>query len=98
MKHTPGPWQEAAPEIDGIVEENYRFIQAGRGIKGDGFKITGYVSPADALLLAAAPDLLQACESALLGLSNGKGSIPFMIAMLGGAIARTKDKVSPPAQ
>jgi hypothetical protein len=77
QKHTPGPWREFAPEIDGIVEENYRTICGGADLEPgvpnsqwgyEYFDISGYISPANARLIAAAPDLLEALESLLPGL------------------------------
>jgi len=71
--YTPGPWREHAPKIDGIVEQTYRCIVAGCGYFPDenedepnssGFKITTYIKPADARLIAAAPDLLEALQKA----------------------------------
>lgn len=59
-------WKEFAPVIDGKVTEHYRFIQGGVGFfdvtapdKPAGFCVSGYISPADARLMASAPELLQ---------------------------------------
>ena len=50
----------------------------------------------DARLMEAAPQLLEACQSCLIGLENGKGSIPFMISMLRAAVvAATTDEEDP---
>lgn len=40
-----------------------------------------------ARIIKAAPRLLQACHSVLVGLENGKGSVPFMCTELRTAIA-----------
>lgn len=60
--HTPGPWKEHAPNVDGTVDETYRRITAGVGFchgrDEPGFQLTGYIRPADARLIAAAPELL----------------------------------------
>jgi hypothetical protein len=68
--HTPGPWRYLP---DGpsclrteIRKPNYRTIEAGHGFFGDGghgFELTGYLSEADAMLVAAAPELLAALEA-----------------------------------
>lgn len=65
--HTPGPWRERAPNIDGEVDETYREITAGVGHFPDepgerGFKLVSFISPADARLIAAAPDLYDVCK------------------------------------
>jgi hypothetical protein len=63
--HTPGPWRQFAPEIDGQVCQDYRTIRGGMGLRGEGFELTGFVSEADARLIAAAPELLEACRLVL---------------------------------
>jgi len=40
----------------------YHQISAGDGFSKDGFTLSGIVSPADARLIAAAPDLLRVAE------------------------------------
>lgn len=63
VKHTPGPWEIFRPDDSGFL-----------GIDGNGGKDSvviyddygGIKSEADARLIAAAPDLLAACEAALL--------------------------------
>src|SRR5688572_10620114 len=75
---TPGPWREHAPDIADVgVTENYRYIQGGAECESFGssppqwgsehFCVSGYITPANARLIAAAPDLLNGCR-ALLGL------------------------------
>ena len=66
-KHTQGEWKERAKVILGCeTNEEYREINAGDGfysyVTNTGFSLTGYVSPADSKLIAAAPDLLEALE------------------------------------
>jgi hypothetical protein len=67
--HTPSPWRDRAPRINDQVDENYRQITAGCGYFPDqnedepgttGFKLTGFIKPADAHLITAAPDLYAA--------------------------------------
>lgn len=59
-KHTPGPWRDNGdPTMDDPSEE-YHEIVGGRGCYPDGFALTGYISTANARLIAAAPELLEA--------------------------------------
>lgn len=69
VSHTPAPWKQSAPKIDGVADEIYRQIVAGCGYFPDehedepgstGFKLTGFIKPADARLIAAAPDMYAA--------------------------------------
>lgn len=70
--HTKGPWildeMYSSPDILG---EHYHSIHAGCGYHSDesdiGFEINGCISTADAHLIAAAPDLLEALEDMLAG-------------------------------
>jgi len=63
MKHTPGPWE--AEQVYGV---NYRhpvwFIRLNNSISLKSVK-SGQLQDADAHLIAAAPDLLHACEGLL---------------------------------
>ena len=66
--HTPGPWilTENQKAEDSVFTGNYRLIEAGRGYFTDsvpGFCLSGYISRADALLIAAAPELLAALRA-----------------------------------
>jgi hypothetical protein len=71
LSHTPAPWKEHAPKIDGVVDHNYRQIKAGCGYfpeedeSESGFKLVGFIKPADTRLIVAAPDLLQALRELL---------------------------------
>lgn len=65
MSHTPGPWILDSPAYGEMVDRDYHFIDAGCGYCGDGedgFGLRGYMSLADARLIAAAPDLLEALK------------------------------------
>ena len=67
MHHTPGPWREYAPKIKNKINEQYRYIEADE--PGEKFKrafmLSGFVSPADTRLIAAAPELLDALQWAV---------------------------------
>lgn len=77
MSHTPAPWIESAPNIEGIVDQNYRRIAGGCGFTPDddepdlqGFQLTGFIRPEDARLIAAAPELLGALKALALQTSD----------------------------
>lgn len=60
-KHTPGPWRLDDPIHGDVLGDGYHAIDAGAGIgPGRGFGLCGFMSPADARLIAAAPELLEA--------------------------------------
>lgn len=79
--HTPGPWREYAPEIDGVVDDTYRIILSGQGYfapsDGPGWSISGFIPPEDAQLIAAAPDLLAVAKqyASECGECNGTGQV-----------------------
>lgn len=70
--HTPGPWTlDPASYIEsGLVREDgesgrdgYHIVDAGSGsVRLDGFHIAACITKADARLVAASPDLLDALE------------------------------------
>ena len=62
--YTPGPWRDCAIVISGDSEETYRCVTGGDGVflHGTGFQVSGFIKPADARLMAAAPDLLEALQ------------------------------------
>jgi hypothetical protein len=62
MTHTPAPWD--------VHIDRHGFVTLSAGpayLKDttDGFNIAGFLSPADAHLMRAAPDLLEALETVL---------------------------------
>ncbi len=72
MPHTPGPWKLAStyPDIDGykVIGGTLAFRKGPRllaVVKNQGQRPLSEDSSADALLIAAAPDLLQALKDAL---------------------------------
>ena len=57
-KHTPGPWEYR------LTEGSDKKLAT---VYGRGKGIARHVLPEDARLIAAAPDLLEACKTALYG-------------------------------
>jgi hypothetical protein len=68
-KHTKGPWVVDGKHYRGTLDEHYHAITAGCGYhlndEDDGFEIAGCISTANARLIAAAPELLEALEMAV---------------------------------
>jgi hypothetical protein len=65
--HTPGPWELDGPSTAHVTDEDYHNIRAGCGFwaeakdqRESGFSISGHMSIADARLIVAAPELLEA--------------------------------------
>lgn len=56
-KHTPGPWRYK-PDING---SNYMLVYCS-SLASEGDNLRGYCGEANARLIAAAPDLLEALE------------------------------------
>lgn len=54
-RHTPGPWKIGALESGQAAVDG-----------ADGSEVTGFISIPDAHLIAAAPDLLAACDRLLM--------------------------------
>lgn len=59
-KHTPGPWRFTSRPHDG----NYMRIHCSSD-PNEGDNLRGYCGEANARLIAAAPDLLEACKAML---------------------------------
>jgi hypothetical protein len=53
-EYTPGPWKIGAHESGKMAVDG-----------ANGEELTGFIEPADAILIAAAPDLLEAAKLAL---------------------------------
>lgn len=67
-KHTDGPWdlfQKHTPDDGTGYGFFYHKIIAGTGCSTGGFTLSGIISPSDAALIKAAPELLEALELAL---------------------------------
>ena len=56
-KHTPGPWRFEPHSVD----SNYMLIYCSN-TPGEGDNVRGYCGAANARLIAAAPDLLEALQ------------------------------------
>ncbi len=78
MKHTPGPWRVEVGDDTTSVESKY-------------FTIASDVSNEDAALIAAAPDLLAACEAALMLVAYETGEDPDVDNMIRNAIRKAKN-------
>ena len=71
-KHTPGPW-ETREHSDG----SHWFVDYQQG--GEGYTLVDELSEGDARLIAAAPELLEACYQALAAmrdLAEQAGDVP----------------------
>jgi hypothetical protein len=90
-QHTPGPWRVKFDEI-GFVDI-YRAHDDTAGSLNNYAVAESVQSDSDARLIAASPDLLAACESALALLTNPTaepGDADAVTAMLLTAIAKAK--------
>ena len=91
MNHTPGPWQQHAPRIDGKIDQTYREITAWNGFHPEGFGLSGFMSEADARLIACAPELLEALRGlAYPGPHEGQPSEADRIATARAVIAKAE--------
>jgi hypothetical protein len=82
-KHTPGPW------TIGALESGQAAVDG-----ANGEEVTGFISPADAALIAAAPDMLAALE-AIRDIEESGGEVPCGVkndawSKIYSAIARAK--------
>ncbi len=104
-KHTPGPWKTAYSidsgfEVRGGDPLQIVALMPGSAQEWDGFRMHKSechdLCKADSRLIAAAPDLLEACENIKSYLSHGEGDEPnglrliSAIELLNAAIAKAK--------
>lgn len=91
MKHTPGPWKFASDQHSdyqhAIAAENGKHV--GAAYHNHPCRMTAE-EKANARLIAAAPELLEACETALTNLSPLYASDHLVIRRLTAAIKKTK--------
>lgn len=90
--HTPGPWKISAECQTIIIDDRSPFgngvlIASCMGNDHSGFYATASQANANASLIAAAPELLEACKSALDWLQGWESAEPFS-ATLRAAIAK----------
>jgi hypothetical protein len=110
-EHTPGPWTVTNADHIGDPKEDdfsylppYWFIDAGKGYAEDGFHIAAFMKEANARLIAAAPELLEAlklnmegahCQAPLFASPNYQGGKPCgkcVVCMALAAIAKAEGK------
>jgi hypothetical protein len=68
MKHTPGPWK--VTEDGSLIHNNHVFCIEGANSE---LLVYGQVTKADAHLMAAAPDLLEAAKAVMLHFTSTNG-------------------------
>ena len=91
MKHTPGPWVADAPCPASIWAGDFQ-VATCKTANGDGVGMDATpwdVATANARLIAAAPDLLEALEAVI---ANGADSAPGLGAYLNARAAIAKAK------
>ncbi len=98
VKHTPGPWYVTggSPELLLIREEasDYSLAVADDGGHVDPqFALDDDVITANANLIAAAPDLYEALETVILGISQGSVGKPAVLAAVS-ALARARGEAA----
>lgn len=69
--HTPGPWKAEPAHLTNKLltgDDNYIRITSGEGFRcnehSTGFELTGFMFPADARLIQAAPDMYELLRKA----------------------------------
>src|SRR5690554_4441232 len=79
-KHTPGPWAHRNGRIFAADHESLTIANVARSADGD-------YSPANARLIAAAPELLQSCRGMLHALEKDCRDTDQWAALMGEAVA-----------
>lgn len=72
-KHTPGPWCHGKPSWVCLAEGATPVIYVYRGMDESRVAIYGDNMEEDACLIAAAPDLLEACKAAVRAIETDGG-------------------------
>ncbi len=115
---TPGPWRASEPAHIAEADNSYWQIDAGRGYFGrrdpkgpHGFSLQGFMSPSDAALIAAAPELYAALEQAVAHIEQvhkpltrddailsevSHGGAYFDVAAARAALAKVRGETEPP--
>lgn len=93
--HTKGPWRTNTAPVIWADGTGFHCIEAGAcGAGCGGFSFGSYMSPADARLIAAAPDMLEALQEARLQITYlhekfaATGSGNAVLARIDAAIAK----------
>jgi hypothetical protein len=93
-KHTPGPWTVLHLTDRQIKVDSCLFIRGPTNVSIAAMIIGGFTARADGNLIAAAPDLLSALESMLVGFesnyTDGTKAKATLIRAARAAIARAK--------
>ena len=93
MSHTPGPWIVAEP---GEVDEHYAVLDGfGHTASVYGYPEEAAAAAANARLIAAAPELLEACELLLIYLGDWNDMEDETCAAARRAIAKARGQEVP---
>jgi hypothetical protein len=77
-QHTPGPWRIGAYESGQMAVDG-----------ANGEQVTGFIAPSDAILIAAAPELLEALRNIVsASLRHGLEESDFVVEQARAAIAK----------
>lgn len=79
---TPGPWAAVCPRIRWRIMAGEKFVMETDEVRNE----------ADAHLIAAAPDLLAACEAVLAGDPDGRGLRDEVLRQVVDAVAKAMGK------